>query len=144
MSEGRSDFLNFFDVNRTPVNARAPQQPPNQSAPPPSESNAFGNAQPTERQINHVKNLLENLNIEIGGFEKHATQQGLRREEVWVRFEQDRMRIEAHQEPEHRLGDHWREIVENQVPFETLHLGSTEAFDSNANLCACAGRGAQR
>jgi hypothetical protein len=44
------------------------------------------------------------------------------------------MRIESHQVPDRRLGDHWKVIIENKVRFETLQLKLTGAFDSNADL----------
>jgi hypothetical protein len=181
MSEGNANSLNFFDLGRTPVSAGAPQQPPDQSAPTPSNSNAFRNTQPSaeglrprlpdsqsggislnlpqqpaastvssqpppedpassgvnqrgiesltpKRQVSHIKDLLLNLKIRIASCETHARQQGLRREEIWTRFELDRMRIEAHQVPDRKLGDHWKVIIENKVRFETLQLGLTEAF----------------
>lgn len=180
MSESNFNSLNFFDLGRTPANDRGVQQPPDQSAPMPSNSNAFRNTQPSaegsrprlpdaqsgaislnlplqpaastvssqpppkdpassginqrgiepptpEQQICHIKNLLLNLKIRIASCETHAKRQGLKREETWTSFEHDRMRIEAHQPPDRRLGDHWKVIIENQVPFETLQLGLTEA-----------------
>jgi hypothetical protein len=192
MSGGNANSLNFFDMNRTPVNAGAPQQPPDQSARTPSNSNDFKNTQtsaeglrphlpdsqsggislnppqqpapstvssqpppkdptssgvnqrgiepPTpERQIRHIKDLLLNLKIRIASCETHARQQGIKREEIWIKFELDRMRIEAHQAPDRRLGDHWKVIVANKVPFKTLQLELTGAFDLNADLGACAG-----
>lgn len=187
MSEGNANSLNFFDMNRTPVNAGAPQQPPDQSARTPSNSNDFKNTQssaeslrphlpdsqsggvslnppqqpaastissqpppkdptslgvnqrdiefPTpEHQIRHIKDLLLNLKIRIASCETHARQQGIKREEIWTKFELDRMRIESHQVPDRRLGDHWKVIIENKVRFETLQLKLTGAFDSNADL----------
>lgn len=110
------------------------------SQPPPKDPASSGINQrgiepPTpEQQICHIKDLLLNLKIRIASCETHAKRQGLKREEIWTSFEHDRMRIEAHMVPDLWLGDHWKVIVENQVPFETLQLGLTEAFDSNANL----------
>jgi hypothetical protein len=45
------------------------------------------------------------------------------------------MRIEAHQVPDRRLGDHWRVIVMNRVPFEMLQLRVTGPLQSYTNLC---------
>ena len=187
MSEGHSNSLNFSDTNRTPANAGAPQQPPDQSTLKPSNSNAPENAQPSaeglrlhlpdsrsggtspnlprqpaaptvsshsppknpasssikqrgiepptpERQIRHIKDLLLNLQIRIASCETHAKRQGIRREETWVKFEVDRMCIQAHQKPDRRLNDHWKVIIENQVPFETLQLGVPGGFESDADI----------
>jgi hypothetical protein len=140
-------FLRLPDSQSGGISLSLPQQPAASSVssqPPPkdpalSSINQRGIEPLTpERRISHIKRLLLNLKIRIASCETHARQQGLKREEIWTKFELDRMRIEAHQMPDRRLEDHWKVIVENKVPFETLQLGLTEAFDSNANLCAYA------
>ena len=74
------------------------------------------------------------MQIRIVSCETHAKRQGIRREETWVKFEVDRIRIEAHQKPDRRLNDHWKVIIENQVPFETLQLGVPGGFESDADI----------